>query len=164
LTGVAVATYRRALHSPGRLMIIEIKKDFLMAKKLNIKQQRFLEHYLKSGNGSDAIIKSGYKTKWPDREASRLLNHPLIKKEVDICRERVQQKIDVSLDWRLNILKEIAETGENSDRIRAISEINKVFGDYAPVKQINTNINVDDDLTMIQNLTNEYMPDEFKAH
>ncbi len=46
---------------------------------LTFKQQRFVEEYQVDGNGSQAVLRAGYKTKHPAEMAYGLLRHPEVK-------------------------------------------------------------------------------------
>ncbi len=63
-----------------------------------------------------------------------------------VTRERIRERGIMDYDWKLRVLEEIAMEGENGDRIRAISEANKMQGHYAAEKLVTTNFNVDTDI------------------
>ncbi|MBZ2109899.1 terminase small subunit [Streptococcus infantis] len=56
--------------------------------KLTLKQQRFADEYIISGNATDAAIKAGYSSKYANTNASKLLQNTTIKSYID---ERLAQ-------------------------------------------------------------------------
>lgn len=89
----------------------------------------------------------------------------------DYINERMQSEVkdtETTVKWRLQILKKIAERGSDgstanmfNSAIGSISEINKMCGDYAPVKQIsaNANVNVDAPAAEIEHLIESFAKD-----
>lgn len=128
-----------------------------LKQKLTLKQALFLKHFIQLGNASEAVRQAGYKTKNPNRLAAQLIANPIIGNELVIARQKIEKKVDVSLTWRMTILKQIAETGQDSDRIRSIAEINKMLGDYAPEKHHNTNLNFNATMEELNQMTNQYL-------
>ena len=57
-------------------------------KELTIKQKRFADEYIISGNATDAAIKAGYSSKYANTNASKLLQNTTIKSYID---ERLAQ-------------------------------------------------------------------------
>lgn len=127
-----------------------------LKQKLTIKQALFLKLFMQIGNATEAVRQAGYQTKYPDKIANQLLKNPIISQELVNAREIVEKKIDVSLEWRMSILKDIANNGQDSDRIRSIAEINKMLGDYAPEKHHNTNLNIDATLEDVRLISDQY--------
>lgn len=154
-----VATYKHALSQVGLKAIIlqHVTKGLFTMAKLNLMQQKFIQLYLESGNGAESVRQAGYRTKHPDKYASQLLSKPHVKKVLEEVRMILQEKFDVGLFCRLNILRQIAENGlEDSNRILAIAEINKILSDFALIKMVRTNL-----VASIEDLTNEC---EYKVH
>lgn len=80
-----------------------------MAKELNIRQKRFVEEYLKDGNGTEAAIAAGYSAKTAASQASRLLKDPEVQKyRIDLEREQFEA-MGISDAWVGKRLAEIAE-------------------------------------------------------
>ena len=48
-------------------------------QNLTFKQQRFVEEYQVDGNGSQAVLRAGYKTKYPAEMAYGLLRNTKVK-------------------------------------------------------------------------------------
>ena len=57
--------------------------------KLTEKQKRFADHYIQSGNATDAYIKAGYKERGANANSARLMANKDIKKYID---ERILEK------------------------------------------------------------------------
>lgn len=127
-----------------------------LKQKLTLKQALFLKLFIQIGNATEAVRQAGYKTKHPDKYAAQLLAHPAVCEELIIAREKVEKVVDVSLSWRMSILKDIANNGDDSDRIRSIAEINKMLGDYAPEKHQHTNLNIDATLNDVRLISDQY--------
>ena len=51
--------------------------------KLSDKMRTFIDEYMISKNATDAVRKSGYKTKNPNRIGAELLRHPLVSAEIE---------------------------------------------------------------------------------
>lgn len=64
-----------------------------MMKKLTIKQQRFIQEYLKCGNGTESAVKAGYSHHTAYSQANRLLNNVEIQKELEHWRSQIQQEL-----------------------------------------------------------------------
>ena len=71
---------------------------------LTFKQQRFIEEYQVDGNGSQAVLRAGYKTKHPAEMAYGLLRNTKVKHTLQdaqrarrVRREWLQMRIDLKL-------------------------------------------------------------------
>ena len=71
---------------------------------LTFKQQRFVEEYQVDGNGSQAVLRAGYKNKHPAEMAYGLLRNTKVKHTLQdaqrarrVRRERLQMRIDLKL-------------------------------------------------------------------
>jgi hypothetical protein len=64
-----------------------------LAPRLNLRQQAFVQHYLKCGNASEACRRAGYRSA-PNRHGSRLLTNVDIRKVLDkrMAEEGLTQK------------------------------------------------------------------------
>lgn len=116
---------------------------------LTLKQKLFCEHYLSNGgNRSDAVYKALYNPNNSNTAAaigSENLRKPSIKKYLESRVKEAVDKAGVGLDWRLNMLKKVAEATSNEEMvglssrfdggvaIKAVTEMNKMDGSYAPV-------------------------------
>ena len=68
------------------------------SQNLTFKQQRFVEEYQVDGNGSQAVIRAGYKTNYPAEMAYGLLRNAKVKHSLQDAQnarsERLQMQID----------------------------------------------------------------------
>lgn len=120
---------------------------------LSPRQRLFVHEYLLSGDIKAAIKICGYDYK--PHEAIRVLEKPHIKAYLDMMRDKMDDQAAITRAWKLSKLKRCAEVSMPdkdvdalSDReyelvnsnaaVQAISEMNKMQGDLAPVKMENT--------------------------
>lgn len=138
-----------------------------MMDKCNIKQQRFIEFYLQSGNATKAAIEAGYKGKYPDRYAHELLNKPYIKAELDKTREKMNSTAKLTYEYKLDVLyqgiKHYVQSGDYDKIAKLIEVSNKMQGHNAPDKSLNT-ITFNNELTVLKELTEEYLNEHHRKH
>ena len=68
-------------------------------ERLNKRQELFIEHYLNTHNGSEAVRRSGYSTKNPDVVACRLLRKRRIR---ELLEARYKEKFDLTREQYAN--------------------------------------------------------------
>ena len=73
-----------------------------MILKLTIKQQRFADEYIISGNATEAAIKAGYSKKTANRIATENLSKPVIKSYID---ERLKELSDKNIANQQEVLE-----------------------------------------------------------
>ena len=133
-----------------------------MSKKyaLTERQEKFIENYLKNGaNAMQAALAAGYTNTVARVRSSSFLNHPLIKSRIQnaythIERQKVKD-ICLPLEERVRLLSKIIydvlpPDGEPvrkhyPDAIRAIQELNKLAGDYAPDRRLSVTVDATKD-------------------
>lgn len=129
-----------------------------MSKELNLRQQRFLEGYLRNGNASQAVRNAGYQTKYPDKYASQLLAKPQIKAELEETREKINTKTQLTFEYKLKTLAEgidqYTASGDYDKAGRLIEIANKMQGHNAPDKNVST---TEVDWARVKELTEEGM-------
>lgn len=79
------------------------------ANKLNARQERFIEEYLIDLNATQAAIRAGYSEKIARKIGCEALAKPKIAERIAAAREKVAKKCEISQEWVLNNLKEVAE-------------------------------------------------------
>ena len=131
-----------------------------MAKDdLNLKQQKFIEFYIESGNASDAVVKAGYTTKYPDRYAYELLRIPKIKSILDKTRELINSHSKLSIKYKLDLLYEGIEHYRSLSQYVKCSKLcevaNKMQGHNAPEK-ISGTISMANEMNDVTELTEKY--------
>lgn len=79
---------------------------------LTVKQRRFVEEYVTDFNGSAAVLRAGYNTKYPRRLATEMLGHPGIKAAIDAV------TIDRASEYAIKpeyVIKKITKTIEKAE-------------------------------------------------
>jgi len=110
--------------------------------RLTVKQEKFCVNYFESGNATKAAIIAGYSSKTARFIAAENLTKPLIIERLNELQKAVASQKILSVVERKEKLSEIANTAIKSDMvtpdnaIRAIAELNKMEGDYAPSKHL----------------------------
>lgn len=79
---------------------------------LTPRQRRFAEEYMVDFNGSAAAIRAGYKTKYPNKVGSELLDHPGVRAAIDkITLERASKSV-IKPEY---VVRKIAKTIEKAE-------------------------------------------------
>jgi phage terminase small subunit len=84
----------------------------LICPKLNDKQRKFADEYIKCLNASEAYRKAGYKCKSDDVVkvcASKLLTTANVQQYISERQEKLQKKTEITQEWVINRLKEISD-------------------------------------------------------
>ena len=102
--------------------------------KLNIRQKKFAEYYVESGNVSQGAVKAGYSEKFAKSKSYLLLDNPLVVEYIQELSEEMQDKRIMSAKERQAVLSDIARNKshmeETGDIIKAIDTLNKMTGEY----------------------------------
>ena len=109
-------------------------KEAETVKPLNMRQQKFVDYYVTSGNATRAAEAAGYAH--PNHQAFRLLGNISVKASIEAIRsDMAKDTEDRRAKWvsRLEVLGTAAE--KDSDRLRAIEQLFKAEGWIAPEKQ-----------------------------
>ncbi len=131
-----------------------------ITKKLTLKQQRFVDEYIISGNATQAAIKAGYSKKTANRIATENLSKPVIKTAIDKRNAEIQSEKTMDMQEVMELLASIArgETTEetvtnkgdvietatrNSDKLKALELIGKRFGAWTDKKEISGNLDIE---------------------
>jgi len=102
-------------------------------KPLNLRQQKFVEHYLSTGNATQAADYAGYAH--PNHQAFRLLGNISVKTHIASYRDVMSKNADERrADWVLQLEQLGAGAEKDSDRLRAIEQLFKAEGWIAPEK------------------------------
>lgn len=122
---------------------------------LKPRQIRFLNYYFAGKTRVEAYKLAGYKHKQADSAAWRLCNTDPVQKYIKLCKEKMKP-IATYAD-KVNLLWEIANNSHEKDiAIKAISELNKMQGDIAPIQTQSVHINTNATLEDIRNARLEY--------
>ena len=131
-----------------------------ITKNLTLKQQRFVDEYIISGNATQAAIKAGYSKKTANRIATENLSKPVIKTAIDKRNAEIQSEKTMDMQEVMELLASIArgETTEetvtnkgdvietatrNSDKLKALELIGKRFGAWTDKKEISGNLDIE---------------------
>ncbi|MCW4387565.1 terminase small subunit [Limosilactobacillus oris] len=131
-----------------------------ITKRLTLKQQRFVDEYIISGNATQAAIKAGYSEKTAAVTATENLRKPNIKAELDRRNAEIQSAKTMDMQEVMERLAAMArgETTEetvtnkgevfetatkNSDKLKAMELIGKRFGAWTDKKEVNGNLDID---------------------
>lgn len=154
--------------------ICRFKGTHGMPKKiaLNERQEKFIENYIKNGaNAMRAAIEAGYTSGVAKAKSTEFLEHPLIKLRINEAYARIDRgkmkDICLALEERVRLLSKIIydvipNEGEPirkhyPDAIRAIQELNRLAGDYAPDKRLSVTVDATKDkLIEAQRVYEEY--------
>lgn len=129
-------------------------------KKLTIKQSRFVDEFIISGNATQAAIKAGYSKKTANRIATENLSKPVIKAEIDKRNAEIksQKTADMTevMEYLTSVMrgeqtesvataKGVYENVEVSakDRIKAAELIGKRNGAWTDKQQISGDLEID---------------------
>ena len=108
---------------------------------MNERQKRFAEYYAQSGNAERAAVEAGYSPKYARGNAHKLVAVSCIADYIRELTEKAQDERIMTARERQAVLSDIARSGEDPDRIRAIDTLNKMTGEY--VTKIEGNITAD---------------------
>lgn len=129
---------------------------------LTIRQNKMLRAYLEHGNATQAYKDAGYSsTKYADRNAHILVNRSPLKDHLEYF--RAKSAVACDKDWITDRLKGIVARTEHDEydaAIKALSELNKMQGNYAPLESISKNLNVDAAIEDIRNARAQYKLDK----
>jgi hypothetical protein len=103
-------------------------------KPLNLRQQKFVDYYVTSGNATRAAEHAGYSH--ANHQAFRLLGNISVKAAIEAIRDDMAQDTEQRRDQWINALEQLGTLAEkDSDRLRAIEQLFKAEGWIAPEKQ-----------------------------
>jgi len=101
--------------------------------KLNMRQQKFVDHYASSGNATRSAELSGYTH--PNVQGPRLLVNVGVKRAIEAIRDDMSKDSEDRRDRWINELEQLGSAAEkDSDRLRAIEQLFKAEGWQAPDK------------------------------
>lgn len=117
--------------------------------KLTEMQYLFIHHYVNNGfNATKAALSAGYSTDFSTHQSHKLTNHPMVKQRIsEILDRNIKVTLDEKIDYLLQIVNDIIpKDGSEPKRnmymiaIKAISELNRMMGDYAPEKRLSVTV------------------------
>lgn len=124
-------------------------------------QYDFTKHYISNGfNAHRAAISAGYGKQMAVKEAYKLTAHPIIKPLVEKAKQSARDatlaRLSLGIENRLIYLKQVItqfipldgtplDDKQASVAIKAIAEINKIAGDYAPDRKLSVTVDMTKD-------------------
>lgn len=120
-------------------------------KKLTVKQQKFVDEFIKCGNATESAIKAGYSKKTAGQVGSENLKKPELKKAIDAEMQKIADSKIMKAQEALELFTSIArgETTETvvtakgvvddvpagiKDRLSALKEIMKRYPGASPLE------------------------------
>ena len=96
---------------------------------LTFKQQRFIEEYRVDGNGSQAVLRAGYKTKHPAEMAYGLLRNTEVKHTLQDAQnarsERLQMRVYSTFQQYIELKEKALEACDYQTSLRALNQLVK---------------------------------------
>ena len=96
---------------------------------LTFKQQRFVKEYQVDGNGSQAVLRAGYKTNYPAEMACGLLRNTKVKHTLQNAqnarRERLQMRVDSTVKQYIELKDKALEACDYQTSLRALNQLSK---------------------------------------
>ena len=108
-----------------------------VSPNLTFKQQRFVEEYQIDGNGSQAVLRAGYKTNYPAEMAYGLLRNTKVKHSLQDAQnarsERLQMQVDSTVKQYIDLKDKALEACDYQTSLRALNQLArhlKIFEHY----------------------------------
>lgn len=87
---------------------------------LTVRQRRFVEEYLVDFNAAAAVDRAGYNTKYPNRLAYEMLQHPGIKAAIDaLTLDRASESV-LKPEYVINKIRQTIEKAESTNNHNAV--------------------------------------------
>ena len=103
------------------------------AKPLNMRQQKFVDHYVISGNATQSAELSGYTH--PNVQGPRLLGNVGVKASLEAIRGVMAKETEDRRDRWISELEQLGSLADkDADRLRAIEQLFKAEGWLSPEK------------------------------
>lgn len=93
-----------------------------MSRKLTVKQQKFADEYIISGNATQSAIKAGYSKNYTNTNANKLLQNTTIKSYIDERLEQLKKESIAEQDEVLQYLTSIMRGQEQEQTLRGMGE------------------------------------------
>ena len=100
-----------------------------VSPNLTFKQQRFVEEYQVDGNGSQAVLRAGYKTKHPAEMAYGLLRNTKVKHTLQDAQnarsECLQMRVDSTVKQYIELKDKALEACDYQTTLKALNQLAK---------------------------------------
>jgi phage terminase small subunit len=97
---------------------------------LSERQRRFCEEYLVDLNATQAVTRSGYNTKYPNRIAFQLMESPAIRIAIDALRAERDKRTDVTKDYVLQKIMKALRLAEENGNLTAMLRATELLGKH----------------------------------
>ena len=87
---------------------------------LTVRQRRFVEEYLVDFDGSAAVLRAGYNTKYANRLAYEMLQHPGIRAAIDAVTLARASESTLKPDYVINKIRSTIEKAEQANNHNAV--------------------------------------------
>lgn len=96
---------------------------------MTIKQQRFADEYIITGNATQAAIKAGYSQKYANTNANKLLQNTTIKKRIDERLAQLESEKIASQQEVLSYLSSVMRGEMTEQTLRSVGESGQVIAE-----------------------------------
>ena len=164
--------YRKQRERLSRLAREEKKHKKMLDGALFLRQRQFCDEYILCGNVPEAAAKVGYKK--GSTVPYKILKSENGERYIKERRAQLDKTVEVNFGWKVKKLSTIVEasvgdTPETVDKrhagnaISAISELNKMQGHHAPTAQVVVNLEQDEYIKKINDVTMRILEEKRNA-
>jgi phage terminase small subunit len=125
---VAIQKEKRKRVSKKSTEAIEAGDVQGVINSLSERQRLFVEEYLKDLNATQAVLRSGYNTKYPNRIAFQLMESPAVRIAIDAVRAERTKNTDVTKDYVLQKITKALRLAEESGNLTAMLRATELLG------------------------------------
>ena len=97
--------------------------------KITLKQQRFADEYIITGNATQAAIKAGYSQKYANTNANKLLQNTTIKKHIDERLAQLESEKIASQQEVLSYLSSVMRGEMTEQTLKSVGESGQVIAE-----------------------------------
>ncbi len=138
-------------------------------RKLSEKNKLLALEYIRNGgNAYQAAITIGMTEYAAKSSAHRILKVPYVKDYIEKQMKQIEDNLGITFEWKLRKLKTVVEQAIPNEEVpvdkdlgklavTCITEMNKMQGDYAATKVINTHTVDESDLRILKETVIEHM-------
>jgi phage terminase small subunit len=108
---------------------------------MNKRQSKFVTGFIKTGNATESAMRAGYSSKTAYSIGQRLLKNVEIIREIDMHREAISKKADLTVSQVVREIWQLARQAQSeTNRLRAYDMLMKHLGGYVTEKMIIENL------------------------
>lgn len=94
------------------------------------RQQAFVQEYVRTMNGVQSAIKSGYSKKGADVQACMMLKLPKVKRYINILKRQCAERASITAEYVLTEIKQVLESAKNDKDYRSILKAAELLGKH----------------------------------